>query len=136
MFDEQPLAELVEVDQRFAPQITRGPDDEVLEFKAAEPIPQRGVEHAEKLAHPDLPAPDSIADVNRGREAIDQRTVEIEECTDPRSWWAGGDLGNGIGGGEHRHRHRVDSVRYRAAVMYCECMKLSIFTSTSGGVMP
>ena len=24
----------------------------------------------------------------------------------------------------------------RVAVMYCECMKLSIFTSTSGGVIP
>ena len=79
---------------------------------------------------------DAITDVHRRGEAVDQRAVQIKECTDSWSWRTGGDLGNGIGGGEHRHRRHVDSIRYRVAVMYCECMKLSIFTSTSGGVIP
>ena len=70
-FDEQTLAQLVEFGKRFATQITRGPDDEVLEFQAAESIPQRALEHAEDFADPGLPAPDPIADVSRRREAVD-----------------------------------------------------------------
>ena len=84
-FDEQPLAQLVEVGERFAAQIARGPLDEVLKLQATESVPQRGFEHPEQLTDPGLPAPDPVADMNCCREAVDQRTVEIEERTDPRS---------------------------------------------------
>ncbi len=80
-FDEQPLTHLVEVTQRFAPQITRGPDDEVLELEAPETVAERGVEGAEHLADPGLPAPDSLTEVNGRGEAVDQRAVEIEDRT-------------------------------------------------------
>ena len=38
-FDKQSLAQLVEVGERFAPQITRSPDNEVLKLQAPESIP-------------------------------------------------------------------------------------------------
>jgi hypothetical protein len=76
MFDEQALAQLVEVDQRLAAQITRGPGE--------------------------LAAISAMASAGESIVIVTTSTPSI----------------------------------YRAAVMYCECMKLSIFTSTSGGVMP
>src|ERR1700759_1613388 len=101
-FDEQSLAQLVEVGERFAAQITCSPHDQVLKLQAAESIPQRGFEYPQQLADPGLPTTDPIAKVNCCREAVDQCAIEVEECTDFRSGRTGGDLRDGIGGGEPR----------------------------------
>jgi hypothetical protein len=71
-FDEQSLAQLVEVGERFAAQITRSPHDQMLKLQAAESIPQRGLEYPQQLADPGLPTTDPIANVNCCREAVDQ----------------------------------------------------------------
>jgi hypothetical protein len=97
-FHEQSGTQLVELGDRLPAQITRSPRDELLKLHATESIPQRGFHDSQELANPGLPTPDSIADVRRCGEAVNQRAVQVEERPDPWSGRTGADLRDGIGG--------------------------------------
>ena len=135
MVDEKALAQFVEAGDQLATQVARGPHDQVLELEATKPVAQGGIEHSADLTEPGLSPPDPVADMNGRRETVDQGAVQVEERTDLRSRLRWSYLRDGIGGGEFRHHHDAAHPN-RVAVMYCECMKPSIFTSTSGGAMP
>ena len=92
LFGVQPLADLVEVDQRLAAQVARSPDQQPLELHAAELVAQRGLDHAHDLADPGLPPADSVTGVRGRRESGHQGAVEVEECPDRRPRRATGDL--------------------------------------------
>ena len=57
----QPLADLVEFGQRLAAQISRRPHQQPLELHAPQLVAQRGLDDAQHLADPGLPAADPVA---------------------------------------------------------------------------
>jgi hypothetical protein len=84
-FDEQSLADHLELGKGFAAKVTRGPGQKPGKFHPAESVSHRRLDDAEHLTDPCLPAPDAVAGMRRGGEAVHQGPVEVEERTGLRA---------------------------------------------------